>query len=88
MGHFGIISQDVFEAVPDVGYDIESIMHYGPYAFAKNERQPTIEVVEYPPHALQDCLLDLGQRNELSYLDKLRANKLYQCTGTSLAGDL
>ena len=34
--HFEIISVNTFDEVPDVGYDIQSIMHYSPFAFAAN----------------------------------------------------
>ncbi len=84
--NFGILSNEVFHSSPDVGYDIESVMHYGPYAFsvdANNPQKLTIRLEQLPPEVPpESCRLNMGQRMELSYLDKLRANRLYQCTGT------
>lgn len=76
--NFGILDESKFSLVPDVGYDIESIMHYGEYAFHRNRRK-TIELREDAP--VEDCInrLRLGQRIQLSYKDKLRLNKLYSC---------
>ena len=84
--NFGKLCQEKFELVPDVGYDVESIMHYGPYAFSKEDNGPpkeTIRLREDAPLDYKHCtnLLSMGQRDELSYLDKLRANKLYSCHG-------
>ena len=84
--NFGKLDSEKFNLVPDVGYDIESIMHYGPYAFSKESRgpdQPTIRLREDAPLDYKNCpnLLSMGQRDQLSYLDKLRVNKLYTCTG-------
>lgn len=76
--NFGLISQEEFRSIPDVGYDLESIMHYGPYAFSVNRNaNRTIEVLVNLP----SCAKELGQRRELSFKDKLRMSKLYQCTG-------
>ena len=85
--NFGKLDSDKFNLVPDVGYDIESIMHYGPYAFSKESSspdQPTIRLREDAPLDYKNCLnlLSMGQRDQLSYLDILRVNKLYSCTGT------
>ena len=84
--NFGILSHEKFALVPDVGYDTESIMHYGPYAFSDDSNGPAKRTIELRPNAPLDykhCsnLLAMGQRDELSYLDKLRANKLYSCQG-------
>ena len=78
--NFGRISEEEFAAIPDVGYDLESVMHYGPYAFSisKSEGLRTIDVIVDVP----SCALDVGQRDQLSYKDQLRINELYQCTGT------
>ena len=83
---FAKLNQEKFNLVPDVGYDIESIMHYGPYAFSNESSgldQPTIRLREDAPLDYKNCLnlLSMGQRDQLSYLDKLRANKLYSCHG-------
>ena len=79
---FGKISQEQFNLVPDVGYDIESVMHYSPYNYTKNGRE-TLRLKDNAPLNYKHCtnLLSMGQRNQLSYLDKLRANKLYSCHG-------
>ena len=57
-------------------------MHYGPYAYSKNNNGPpkkTIRLREDAPLDYKHCtnLLIMGQRDQLSYLDKLRANRLY-----------
>ena len=76
---FGRLSEEEFSHVPDVGYDLESIMHFGPYAFSTDIKDGLVTIrtlVDLP-----SCALDLGQRKQLSYRDTLRINKLYQCTG-------
>lgn len=79
---FEKMTQEKFELVPDVDYDIESITHYGPYKFSKNNKM-TVRIRDDAPLNYKDCtnLLPMGQRNQLSYLDKLRTNKLYSCQG-------
>ena len=84
--NFKKLNNEQFELVPDVGYDIESIMHFGPYAFSKEDNGPpkeTIRLREDAPLDYKNCtnLLAMGQRDQLSYLDKLRANRLYSCQG-------
>lgn len=63
--------------MPDVEYDIESIMHYGNIAFAIDKKKPTIELIYKP---LPTCLRKMGQRDSISYKDALRVNKMYNCT--------
>ena len=76
--NFGLLSDEEFHSIPDVSYDIESIMHYGAYAFSKDRKNNrTIEILVDLPN----CAKEMGQRRELSFKDKLRVNKLYQCTG-------
>ena len=80
--NFGLLSEEEVKYIPDVGYDLQSIMHYGPYAFSKdssNLRTIDIRVPLLPESS--DCE-KMGQRKELSWRDKLRDNELYQCTGT------
>lgn len=78
--NFGLLSAEEFALVPDVGYDFQSIMHYGPYAFSSMRgTKPTIEIQSHIP--VPECALALGQRKELSYKDIFRANKLYSCHG-------
>ena len=80
---FNKVTPEIFKTVPDVGYDIESVMHYSPFAFAKNYSLPTIGIKEGADLAVLRCEnhLRMGQRDQLSYRDKLRLNRLYQCTG-------
>ena len=82
MDSFEKLSHDSFQLVPDVGYDIESVMHLGPYEHTKNGKR-TIRLRDTAPLDYKHCtnLLEMGQREKLSYLDKLRANRLYSCTG-------
>ena len=86
--NFGKLRQEKFALVPDVGYDIESIMHYGPFAFVKDDgrNRRSIRLRDDAPLDYKHCtnLLPMGQLEELSYLDKLRANRLYSCTGKSI----
>ena len=83
--NFGLLSVLEFEQVPNVSYDFESIMHYGPYAFSsKRGTHPTIEILDHI--SIPDCAKKMGQRDELSYKDILRANKLYRCHGKCVFG--
>jgi hypothetical protein len=79
---FGKIGQEQFNLVPDVGYDLESVMHYSQDKFSKNSGE-TLRLKEDAPLNYKHCtnLLRMGQRDQLSYLDKLRVNKLYSCQG-------
>ena len=82
--NFAKMSPDEFGLVSDVSYDIESIMHYSSDAFSKVDSSlPTIRLREDAPLEYKHCrnLLPMGQRDQLSYLDKVRANKLYSCHG-------
>ena len=70
--------------VPDVGYDIASIMHYGPKAFSSDEELlNTIGITTQLPACMDSDIM--GQRNGLSYKDKLRVNLMYNCTGMRIA---
>jgi len=53
-------------------YDVESVMHYGPYGFSKNG-EPTII-----PHNLA-LMPYMGQRIGMTNLDIGRLNAMYQC---------
>ena len=57
----------------DTPYDYESVMHYGPTAFALN---PSINTIDTPNGE------DIGQRNGFSDLDIIGLNKLYPCGKT------
>jgi len=52
-------------------YDVTSIMHYGPYAFAKNRNKPTITAIQPTSQ--------MGQRTAFSSIDIKKLNKLYKC---------
>ena len=70
--------------VPDVGYDIASIMHYGPKAFSIDEEFLDTIVIKTPLPSCMDSDI-MGQRTGLSFKDKLRVNLMYNCTGTHMA---
>lgn len=55
-------------------YDLNSVMHYGPYAFSKYQGRPTI--------LPKDPNKTIGQRRGFSALDVQKVNSLYKC-GTS-----
>ncbi|NXF96730.1 MEP1A protein, partial [Eubucco bourcierii] len=57
-------------------YDYESVMHYRPFSFNKNESVPTItaKIPEF-----NDII---GQRLDLSAIDLERLNRMYNCTST------
>ncbi|XP_050171690.1 meprin A subunit alpha [Myiozetetes cayanensis] len=57
-------------------YDYESLMHYAPFSFNKNESVPTI-TAKIP--AFDDII---GQRLDLSAIDLERLNRMYNCTST------
>ncbi|XP_077018108.1 meprin A subunit alpha [Tamandua tetradactyla] len=57
-------------------YDYESLMHYAPFSFNKNESVPTItaKIPEFNPI--------IGQRLDFSAIDLERLNRMYNCTTT------
>ena len=55
------------------GYDFDSVMHYGSWAFSKNNKK-TIEAIHDPTRLL-------GQRDGFSQTDVKQLNKLYKCRG-------
>lgn len=56
----------------DVGYDVDSIMHYTKKAYSKNGKN-TIETID-------PTLIDrIGQRTSLSDGDIQRINRMYEC---------
>ncbi|XP_047494103.1 zinc metalloproteinase nas-4-like [Penaeus chinensis] len=57
-----------------VDYDLGSIMHYGPYAFAKDRTKPTII-----PRVTG---AEIGQRRGFSQSDVNKLMKLYNCANT------
>lgn len=67
--------------VPDLNYDIESIMHYGSSAFSLDaDVLKTILIKQEVPECMDPDIM--GQREKLSFKDKLRVNMMYNCTGT------
>ena len=83
--NFEKISQELFKTIPDVGYDIQSIMHYSKFAFGMTVGIDKMTIMIKNDSGLEElqCLnrLKLGQREQLSYKDKLRINALYKCAG-------
>ncbi|NXI63980.1 MEP1A protein, partial [Anseranas semipalmata] len=57
-------------------YDYESVMHYAPFSFNKNESIPTI-TAKIP--AFDNII---GQRLDFSAIDLERLNRMYNCTST------
>ncbi|MEE6522269.1 hypothetical protein FKM82_020714, partial [Ascaphus truei] len=57
-------------------YDYESVMHYGPFSFNKNESVPTI-TAKIP--AFNDII---GQRLDFSEIDLERLKRMYNCTSS------
>ena len=60
-----------------VGYDYESVMHYGAKAFSKDGRSLTISIKK----GMNTGNSRLGQRYGLSVKDKEQARRLYNCNG-------
>lgn len=52
-------------------YDFSSVMHYEPYAFAKDDSKPTITRIDGSPLKTQ--------REGFSATDIVEINKLYNC---------
>ena len=77
--NFGLLSQRTFSEVPPVTYDIESIMHYGAYAFTNDQTKKTIEVRDDADWDMCDNPQDMGQRERISHKDTLRIKMLYGC---------
>ena len=57
------------------GYDYDSLMHYGPYAFSSNGKK-TIVPIQNPSAVI-------GQRDNLSAKDIAELNALYDCQSNS-----
>lgn len=56
----------------DVGYDVDSLLHYSKNAYSKNGKN-TIETID------ESSLLRIGQRVALSDGDIKRINRMYKC---------
>ncbi|XP_036024195.1 meprin A subunit alpha [Onychomys torridus] len=57
-------------------YDYESVMHYSPFSFNKNESIPTITT------KIPEFNSIIGQRLDFSTIDLERLNRMYNCTTT------
>ncbi|XP_057607875.1 meprin A subunit alpha [Chionomys nivalis] len=57
-------------------YDYESVMHYAPFSFNKNESIPTITT------KIPEFNSVIGQRLDFSAIDLERLNRMYNCTAT------
>ncbi|XP_016014402.2 meprin A subunit alpha [Rousettus aegyptiacus] len=57
-------------------YDYESVMHYEPFSFNKNESVPTITA------KIPEFNSIIGQRLDFSAIDLERLNRMYNCTTT------
>ncbi|KAK3579889.1 hypothetical protein CHS0354_025751 [Potamilus streckersoni] len=68
---FQIQQKDVLTTL-GAPYDYGSIMHYGPYTFAKEPKQEVM-TPKYDPH------VQMGQRDGFSELDIWKINTLYGC---------
>ncbi len=81
--NFRVINNNQFKEMPFVRYDIQSIMHYSAYTFTVfyEPGRETITLREDADLPELNCTntLHMGQRLQLSYLDKKRLNLLYGC---------
>nr|XP_045603957.1 zinc metalloproteinase nas-4-like [Procambarus clarkii] len=59
-----------------IDYDLGSVMHYGPYAFAQDRSRPTI--------IPRKTGVEIGQRRGFSELDIQKLQTLYNCANTTL----
>ncbi|XP_029985113.1 meprin A, alpha (PABA peptide hydrolase), tandem duplicate 1 isoform X1 [Sphaeramia orbicularis] len=66
---------DDFITDQNTPYDYESIMHYRPFSFNKNESVPTITT------KIPQFINIIGQYLDFSKLDTLRLNRMYNCSG-------
>ncbi|XP_059837814.1 meprin A subunit alpha-like [Hypanus sabinus] len=74
--HNFVVYGDDYITDQNTPYDYESVMHYEPFSFNKNDSVPTI-TAKIP--AFNDII---GQRLDFSALDLLRLNRMYNCTST------
>ncbi|KAF1376297.1 hypothetical protein PFLUV_G00210040 [Perca fluviatilis] len=59
----------------NTAYDYESVMHYRPFSFNKNESIPTITT------KIPEFYNIIGQYLDFSKMDVLRLNRMYNCSG-------
>ncbi|XP_054900530.1 meprin A, alpha (PABA peptide hydrolase), tandem duplicate 1 [Poeciliopsis prolifica] len=67
---------DDFITDQNTAYDYESIMHYRPFSFNKNESIPTITT------KIPEFYNIIGQYLDFSKMDTLRLNRMYNCSGS------
>ncbi|XP_006099781.1 meprin A subunit alpha [Myotis lucifugus] len=68
--------EDSFITDLNTPYDYESLMHYAPFSFNKNESVPTITT------KIPEFNSIIGQRLDFSPIDLERLNRMYNCTTT------
>ncbi|XP_059212911.1 meprin A subunit alpha [Centropristis striata] len=76
MGHNFNKYEDDFITDLNTPYDYESIMHYRPFSFNKNDSIPTITT------AIPFFNEVIGQRLDFSAVDITRVNRMYDCANT------
>ncbi|XP_049446640.1 meprin A, alpha (PABA peptide hydrolase), tandem duplicate 1 isoform X2 [Epinephelus fuscoguttatus] len=59
----------------NTAYDYESVMHYRPFSFNKNDSTPTITT------KIPEFYNIIGQYLDFSEMDTLRLNRMYNCSG-------
>ncbi|XP_067879078.1 meprin A subunit alpha-like [Heterodontus francisci] len=74
MEHNFVVYDDDYITDLNTPYDYESLMHYAPFSFNKNDSFPTI-TAKIP--AFDEII---GQRLDFSAIDLLRLNRMYNCT--------
>lgn len=74
MGHNFNTYDDKYITDLNTPYDYESVMHYGPLSFNKNQNVPTI-TAKIP--AFDNII---GQRLDFSAIDLERLNRMYNCS--------
>ncbi|KAM6992059.1 meprin A, alpha (PABA peptide hydrolase), tandem duplicate 1 isoform 1-T1 [Tautogolabrus adspersus] len=74
LGHNFNKYNDDFITDQNTAYDYESIMHYRPFSFNKNESIPTITT------KIPEFYNIIGQYLDFSRMDTLRLNRMYNCS--------
>ncbi|XP_074541887.1 meprin A subunit alpha-like [Halichoeres trimaculatus] len=67
--------EDDFITDQNTAYDYESLMHYRPFSFNKNESIPTVTT------KIPEFYNIIGQYLDFSKADILRLNRMYNCSG-------
>ncbi|XP_048452552.1 meprin A subunit alpha [Rhincodon typus] len=71
-----VVYDDSYITDLNTPYDYESVMHYAPFSFNKNDSFPTI-TAKIP--AFDEII---GQQLDFSAIDLLRLNRMYNCSST------